>query len=412
MWHDQVLRNLDLGRLRLIARRRTARSLQEGGIGTPGPSRGGNTSRSQKWALAASTLPGVAALVAVLFTWMQVGQASKELRISEQGQITSRFNAAITNLGAPSMRVRLGGIYALGRIMQDSSRDEPAITSVLSAYVRERAPLPPKNSPRRVGNDQPPADVEAVLTVLANRQDVKMRFLADLHAVDLRDLPSEAVPVFTKDILAKRNLQYVDLAASDLRDANLSDYDLRGADLEEANLAYATVLESDLTRAILNLANLKEAVLVGSNCTGTTFDGANLHGAVFSKADESTGSQRNADLTDASLSDANLTAADLRGVHLTRAFLDGANLTNANLADASLRDANLSYVQPYAATSANATGANLARADLRGADLRGVDFNRADLRGADLRGAKLAGTRWKGAKVDGTTRGLPRPVII
>lgn len=407
-----MLRNLDLKRLRLIARRRDARRPTEGGTHEWEPSRGKSASRSQKWAFVASTLPGVAALIAVLFTWMQVGQASRELRISEQGQITSRFNAAVTNLGAQSMHVRLGGIYALGRIMQDSSRDEPAVTSVLSAYVRERAPLPPKGSPRRGGNAQPPADVEAVLTVLANRQAVKVRFLADLHAVDLRDLPNEAVPVFTEDVLAKRNLQYVSLASSDLRDANLSGYDLRGADFEEANLAYATVLESDLRGASLNLANLTDAVLVGSNFTGTNFAFANLHGVVFSKADESTGSQRNADLTDALLSDANLAAADLRGVHLTRAFLDSANLTNANLAGASLRDANLSYVQDYAATSAKVTGTNLTRADLRGADLRGVDFSHADLRGADLRGAKFAGARWKGAKVDGQTRGLPASTSV
>lgn len=58
--------------------------------------------------LAVVSLPGLAALAALLFTWMQVGQASKELRISEQGQITNRFNAAVTNLGSDSVDVRLG----------------------------------------------------------------------------------------------------------------------------------------------------------------------------------------------------------------------------------------------------------------------------------------------------------------
>ncbi|MGW6483824.1 hypothetical protein ACWGDS_39275 [Streptomyces sp. NPDC055059] len=83
----------------------------------------------------AASLPGLAALVALLFTWMQVGQASKEVRISEQGQITDRFNAAIGNLGSQSMDIRLGGIFALQRIMQDTVRDHPAVVSVLASVV-------------------------------------------------------------------------------------------------------------------------------------------------------------------------------------------------------------------------------------------------------------------------------------
>ena len=39
---------------------------------------------------------------------------------AEQGQFTDRYNAAITNLGSHSIEVRLGGIYALQRLMQDS----------------------------------------------------------------------------------------------------------------------------------------------------------------------------------------------------------------------------------------------------------------------------------------------------
>ena len=81
-------------------------------------------------ALTASTLPGLAALVALLFTWMSVEQTNKDLQISEQGQITTRYNAAVTNLGSASLDVRLGGIYALQRIMQDSSRDQRTVVSV------------------------------------------------------------------------------------------------------------------------------------------------------------------------------------------------------------------------------------------------------------------------------------------
>lgn len=103
--------------------------------------------------LVAVSLPGLAALAALLFTWMQVDQTRKELQIGEQGQITNRFNAAVRNLGSESRDVRLGGIYGLERIMQDSARDHPTVVSVLSAYVRQNAPFrrvaPRKHRPRR-----------------------------------------------------------------------------------------------------------------------------------------------------------------------------------------------------------------------------------------------------------------------
>jgi hypothetical protein len=44
---------------------------------------------------------------------------------------STRFNTAITNLGSSSIAVRLGGIYALQRLMQDSPRDQPAVVAVL-----------------------------------------------------------------------------------------------------------------------------------------------------------------------------------------------------------------------------------------------------------------------------------------
>lgn len=40
--------------------------------------------------------------------------------------------------------MRLGGIYALQRIMQDSVRDHSTVVSVLAAYVRQHAPSPVK----------------------------------------------------------------------------------------------------------------------------------------------------------------------------------------------------------------------------------------------------------------------------
>jgi hypothetical protein len=69
---------------------------------------------------------------------VRVGQ--RQLEIGQEGQITERFTRAIDQLGSESIDVRLGGIYALDRLAKNSSKDQDAITEILSAYVRGHSP--------------------------------------------------------------------------------------------------------------------------------------------------------------------------------------------------------------------------------------------------------------------------------
>jgi hypothetical protein len=90
-----------------------------------------------------------------------------EQYLTRQGQITDRYTAAVDQLGSDHRDVRLGGIYSLERIMRDSKLDQPTIVEVLSAFVRDRAPL---NCPTgRKGRDHPESDVQGALTVLGRR---------------------------------------------------------------------------------------------------------------------------------------------------------------------------------------------------------------------------------------------------
>jgi hypothetical protein len=125
-------------------------------------------------ALAAASLPGLAAVIALIFTGLQVhatnGQlqaTQNQLQVTEQGQITDRYNSAITNLGSGFIDIRLAGIYALQRLMQDSPRDQPTIIAVLCAFARDQSASNPDE-----GNTSalsPPTDVQAALTVVGSR---------------------------------------------------------------------------------------------------------------------------------------------------------------------------------------------------------------------------------------------------
>ncbi|MFF4285986.1 pentapeptide repeat-containing protein [Streptomyces sp. NPDC001633] len=305
--------------------------------------------------LVAVSLPGLAALAALLFTWMQMGQTNRQLRISEQGQITNRYNAAINNLGSHSIDVRLGGIYALERIMQDSSRDHPTVVSVLAAYVRQHAPLPAsaaKTTRTSSTTHSPPTDIQGVMNVLAHRRPGRDRgAVVDLSFTDLNGL---------KAMGAQGHVYF--------RSADLHGARLRGADLAAADLQGAQLWDADLRSAWMNMADLRRASLNRAKLTGTWL-------CTFGVGC--------ADLAGADLSDVDMTDMDLAGVNLTGATLSAANLTGANL-----------------------TGARLVGAYLPRANLTRTNLTNADLTGAHLSGARLDGTKLDGTKLKGVY-GLP-----
>jgi hypothetical protein len=61
---------------------------------------------------------------------------ARTLYVSQQGQITDRFNNAIEHLGSTIPAVRLGGIYALARIAADSERDAATIVDLRFVSAR------------------------------------------------------------------------------------------------------------------------------------------------------------------------------------------------------------------------------------------------------------------------------------
>jgi uncharacterized protein YjbI with pentapeptide repeats len=266
----------------------------------------------------ATILGGMVLLAGFFGTW-------QNLKVAQEGQITDRFTKAIEQLGKPELDVRLGGIYALERIANDSERDHWPIMEVLCTYVREHA----KSVQEQASSNQwepsdvrgpaiepylesqlehPTADIQAILTVLGRRNRTYEK-------------PKQQLQLFRAD-----------LRGADLRGADLSGANLRGANLQSAN-----------------------------------FVGANLGGADLNTADLRWANLRWANLNHANLNDANLRVADLADASLIKATIGGADLRSAILVGANLSWANLQ--------SANFLGANLKSADLSGANLSGADLN-------------------------------------
>lgn len=304
--------------------------------------------------IAAVLVAGALALVAT-----QLRAASERAgRLMTTQQVGGRYTSAVGQLAADAVEVRLGGIYALGRIARDSPVDQATVVEVLSAFVRARS----TDSARRtaastqrgpLGEVTPAADIRAAVQVLAGLPHLDGVARADLRHADLTG------PATLRELgLSRANLRRVRLDQADLTGADLSFADLRGLEL-----SFALLSGADLTGADLTGARLSGVTLRGARLSGANLRDAHLIGT---------------DLSQARLIGTQLTGAELPGIALAGARLLGADLTDARMVGAELADAEL--------VGANLTGATLTKAHLRGADVTGADLTGADLTGADLTG--------------------------
>jgi uncharacterized protein YjbI with pentapeptide repeats len=342
------------------------------------------------------TLNSVGILFGVVFTAasliataLTVRHTQDELRSTKEGQVTDRYTKAVEQLGSAKPEVRLGGIYALERLMADSPRDQRTIMEVLASYGRMHAQDPPAGTDHR----SLAVDVRAALTVLGRREQTHSVAHPDLSSIDFGEKN------LSKLDLHGANLNYVVLTGAQLHDANLSGASLRLAVMNKVSLWRANLRGADLSGVELNNADLEETDLRGAHLYGAHLYGANLSDAKLTDAKLS-----DTKLSDtkpnqyASLNDANLSRADLSGAYLIQANLFQANLSRAYLSRANLIQANLSRAD---LRGANLDGANLAGANLRDANLRDADLRGADLR--DVRGMRADEIR-KQARTDSTTR--------
>ena len=70
---------------------------------------------------------GMVLLLGAYLTWRQTqlsrAASREELQLTREGQLTDRFTRAVDQLGSKDVAVRVGGIYALGRIADESITD-------------------------------------------------------------------------------------------------------------------------------------------------------------------------------------------------------------------------------------------------------------------------------------------------
>jgi Pentapeptide repeats (8 copies) len=204
---------------------------------------------------AADVRAGLIALLVAIGAAGTLAFTARSYRLNREGHITDRYTKAVDQLGHDTLAVRLGGMYALERIAEDSGRDHPTVVEVLSAFVRKTAPATGPNHQLIVA-----PDADAALTVLGR---LPMR-----PGVNRANIPGAHLE--GADLSGAR-LNGATLAGAHLQGAILIDTHLNGADLSEADLDHA-----DLTAAKIKWAKMSGTLLAGADLTMTQVMGTDL----------------------------------------------------------------------------------------------------------------------------------------
>jgi uncharacterized protein YjbI with pentapeptide repeats len=276
---------------------------------------------NQNRATLAQMFGGIAIAISLYYTWRRIGIAEEDLKAIKEGQITERFTRAVDQLGAldqfgnPSIEIRLGGIYALERIANESEKDYWPIIEILTAYLR-------KNSSFKTVENKTFTTLS--MDIQANETTKK-----EIPYVDKMSLDVQAILT----VIKRRKSFFTNGESIGL---NLQKTHLRGVDLKGTHLEGAHLERADLKEAHLEGAHLEGADLKGAHLEGACLDGAHLE-----RADLNGAHLEGAYLTGTHLEKAFLLIAHLEGAYLIGTYFEGAYLKGADLERAYLIGAHL-----------------------------------------------------------------------
>lgn len=175
--------------------------------------------------------------------------------ISDGAVVSSYGDWTVFSETAPNIEVRLGAIYALERICQDSPRDHIRIMEILTAYIRENSPvedLKPSTTP--FNSVRPRSDIQAALDVIGRRSHELISLEhSQCYRLDLRN---------------------TDLSGANCRNGQFDGAILAGCRLEAASFRGASLRGARLHGALLNFCNFWEADLCGAILDDATMNGS------------------------------------------------------------------------------------------------------------------------------------------
>lgn len=210
---------------------------------------------------------GLLVVIGATATWYQV-------RVNRDGQITDRYSRAVEHLGNDNVDVRIGALYALERIANNSAEDRRFVQTTIGSFLRNRSPWP-AGSPGVPEHPTPTVD-ETLPWLWMRAQDVETALVVLARQPKARDAP----PVRLSHVdLRSAYLEDHDLSGALIRRSNLARAWLPGTRLDGCDLHAADLRLAKLTGASLRKASVRDAYLQGADLRGVDLEGADLRGA-------------------------------------------------------------------------------------------------------------------------------------
>lgn len=260
---------------------------------------------------------GIGGVVALSVAFGQFRTArlrhEEQTRADFRRRITESFTKATEQLGSDKMEVRLGGIYTLERIWEESPSDYTVAMETLTAFLRERARWMAPDS-----EDDPifqpahprthcPTDVQAALTVIGRCDRPEGARAINLSFTNL------------ESAFIGGDFHSVLFEGANLRQASLprSRYDF--SEFTGADLSGAKMVDSSFKRAAFSDAIARNAFFVQCVLEASDFSNADLTNTFFVM-----GTLRNANFSKANVSKARFVKIAIGEDQLTTAFGDTA----------------------------------------------------------------------------------------
>lgn len=210
------------------------------------------------------SLGGIIATVSLWFTY-------QKNRLEQDADWTRRYAEAVAQIGDKNESVRIGGLYALGRIAEDAPRDRSMIMRVLASFIR--------NPPSETAPASPSEEIKPISPAVAAAVEV----LSELSKLES---PPQGLN------LRKANLRDADMTGANLTGVNLTDATLRNARLSGAVLKDATLRRANLEHTMLKGADMRGANMQGSDLSHAILYKARLEGARFFRGNVNQASAR------------------------------------------------------------------------------------------------------------------------
>lgn len=262
----------------------------------------------------------------------------------------------------PNLEVRIGAIYALERISQDSARDHIQIMEILCAYIRENAPvssafeidvdsifeesmkalgasLKEKGGPRqRFGGVRSPIDLETK-KIQFPRQDIQTA----ISVIGRNRKGGKEGAVSSDGHSSQLDLRRCNLQRVEFGEGDFSNFSFFGCALDAANFSGC-----NLGRANLQQSSANATWFHNANCEGMEISDSKIMGAIF-------------------------TGANLCEAHLSGTFAVGAYFVNAYSKNVDLYGANMRFALCW---NTNFAGSEFIKTDLRATNFKSSNCGR------------------------------------